>query len=68
MSIKPKKEIEECICQICGRDYPVWFTDNTLWNSVCGDKIHFLCLDCFAILADKRSEKNGVWKLSIKNY
>lgn len=27
-------ELRELLCQKCGRDYPVWFAPNELWNRV----------------------------------
>lgn len=60
----PKKEL---ICQACDQDYPVWFTDNALWNIVTfNTNIHFLCLNCFAILAEKKGLKAATWYLTKK--
>lgn len=48
----------ELLCQQCGREYCVWATlDHGLWNAVAatsGDPpIHFLCMDCFADIAER---------------
>lgn len=58
---------DECICQKCRRDYPVWFVDSKYWNEVMrnedgSDKYSFLCIDCFAVVFE---EKNDVirWEL-----
>lgn len=42
----------ELLCMICGRDYPVWYADNDLWNAVerqpdGSDEHPFLCTSCF---------------------
>ena len=48
----PKREL---LCENCGRDYPVWYADNELWNAVMrtdGVEVHqFVCLTCFALWA-----------------
>lgn len=64
-----KKLKRECICEECGAKYPVWFTDNVLWNMTTGHpntRIDFLCLNCFAFLAEKQGIKNLTWYLTKK--
>lgn len=45
-------------CPECGTDYPAWFTDNPLWNTVLGgptamdDPGGMLCPLCFAKKAE----------------
>ena len=58
----------ELLCQRCDRDYPVWFAPNELWNRVTdhlSEKpfIRFLCLNCFAFLAEETFGENFIWKL-----
>lgn len=58
----------ELLCQNCGRDYPVWFTVNELWNAVTDHKsekpeIQFLCLNCFAFLAEEKTGRQFIWEL-----
>lgn len=56
-------ELRELLCQKCGRDYPVWFAPNELWNRVAKDDEHFLCMDCFALLAESRGIAPTAWML-----
>lgn len=67
-----KKYERELLCQHCELDYAVWYTDNDVWNSVCEDDIHFLCIDCFIKYAkikginfnwEKIIDKNGIYNL-----
>jgi hypothetical protein len=60
-------ELRELLCQKCGRDYPVWFAPNELWNKVVRDGEHFLCMDCFALLAESRGVSTEAWMLSEGN-
>lgn len=63
------KPTRELLCQKCGCEYPVWFASTELWNEIGGDGISFLCLNCFAFLADEKGlSNNGCWKLLIKQY
>lgn len=60
-------EIRELLCQKCGRDYPVWFAPNELWNRVAEGKFHFLCMDCFGLLAESQGIKPTAWMLTEEN-
>lgn len=58
----------EGLCQQCGKEYPVWFTSNDLWNAVTDHRsekpfIHFICLNCFAFLAEEKLGISPVWEL-----
>jgi hypothetical protein len=44
---------EELVCERCGRQHPVWFAPNEIWNRVIRSE-HFLCPTCFVVLADER--------------
>ena len=62
---------KELQCDRCASDYPIWFTDNDSWNIIAQDKYgnafyHFLCLNCFANLYDKKFERQ-VWELKISD-
>ena len=66
MKINPA--IRELICQYCEREYPVWYTENELWNKLIQEseeEIHFLCPACFTKLYEKRIKKQTHWKLLI---
>lgn len=60
-------ELRELLCQKCGRDYPVWFAPNALWNRVVKEDEHFLCMDCFALLAEERGVTKSAWMLTEEN-
>ena len=66
--IKPL--VRELLCQRCEQEYPVWFAPDELWNNVCrnysGNEIHFLCLTCFAVLAEKCGIVPAAWVVDIK--
>lgn len=47
-------------CERCRREYPVWCAPNEIWNRVVRDE-HFLCMDCFARLAEERGLKPTAW-------
>lgn len=56
-----RSEPQECVCMLCGVDYPVWFAPVELWNRVVrladgSDRWPFLCPTCFG----KRAEADGV--------
>lgn len=51
-------------CQKCWAEYPVWAAPNPLWNSVVNDTEHFLCLTCFAVLAEMRGVEVKRWRLA----
>jgi len=66
-----EKERRELLCESCDQEYSVWFTQNELWNKVCGidgkniGEVSFLCPNCFI----KKSEANGVggiWEVKLK--
>lgn len=50
----------EDICQICSGDNPVWFAPNELWNKVIGEKLHFVCPNCFI----REAGTIKVWRLT----
>jgi len=62
-----KKKLE-LICERCDRDYPIWYTENPIWNEtirddVAGDSFAFLCPTCFCV----HSAMMGItpcWKLT----
>lgn len=56
--------LRELLCQKCGRDYPVWFTDNELWNLVVPEDLHFLCMDCFAVMAEQHNIIPTAWYIT----
>ena len=48
----------ELLCQMCGRDYPIWYAPNDLWNAVMrygdqgnADEYDFVCPTCFTVHA-----------------
>lgn len=51
-------EIRELLCMICGKEHPVWYAPNDLWNRVIrrdgSDEHPFLCPTCFTVLAEER--------------
>lgn len=63
----PSKDLRELLCQKCGRDYPIWFAPNELWNKIVRDGEHFLCMDCFALTAESRGVDPTAWMLSEEN-
>lgn len=54
----PKREL---LCEMCDREYKVWFAPNELWNAVMRqpDKHEwsFVCPTCFTLVADERGVK-----------
>jgi hypothetical protein len=62
----PPQELRELLCQKCHRDYTVWFTDNPLWNSVAAEHFHFLCMDCFALMAEEQGVMPTAWYLTLE--
>jgi Zn finger protein HypA/HybF involved in hydrogenase expression len=64
--ITPKAE---CICERCGRDYPIWFAENEAWNLAVnrtqehGDEWSFLCPTCFVRLHEIASGRVFAWEL-----
>lgn len=66
---RPKQEL---VCELCDRDYPVWFAPNALWNKVmrhpdgkeASEKHNFVCMDCFATEAEKLGIKPTAWMLT----
>ena len=46
----------ELLCERCGQNHPIWYTDNKSWNEVVRDNssnfvFNFLCPSCFCFLA-----------------
>lgn len=70
-----KKEVRECLCQLCDREYPVWFAPSDIWNKVMrqgghisGDEEYpFVCPSCFAFKYEEEVNPNAVWMLSLEN-
>lgn len=60
--------LRELLCQQCGRDYPVWFAPNELWNAAIRVGEHFLCPTCFALLAEQREAvgPHAIWRLEVE--
>lgn len=62
----------DLVCGDCGRDNPVWFAPNDLWNLVMGgpdakeDPGGILCPTCFAHRAET-AFPNAIWSFSQKN-
>lgn len=64
-------EISEGVCQLCDRDYCVWFAPSPLWNKVMRysedgetrEKYAFVCMDCFANEAEEAGIKPTAWVL-----
>jgi hypothetical protein len=52
------REHRELLCDLCDRDYPVWFAPHDVWNAVVRqggvDEWAFLCPLCFSLIADER--------------
>jgi hypothetical protein len=61
--------VRELLCQRCDQNYPVWFAPNELWNRVCPDSegIHFLCLTCFAVLAEGKGIVPTAWVITLED-
>lgn len=59
----------ECICERCGRDYPIWHADNEAWNLAVnrtqedGDEWQFLCPTCFVRLHEIATGVVQAWGL-----
>lgn len=58
----------EGICQLCGRDYPVWFAPSDIWNEVqrggdpgAADEESFLCPLCFVVKAEAHGVVTHGW-------
>lgn len=64
-----KKPSRELLCQECGKEYQIWYAENSLWNLLVqhNDSIQFLCPTCFANLVQKIIKKRITWKLYIPN-
>lgn len=63
-----KPAVRELLCQRCDLEYPVWFAPNELWNRVAKDGEHFLCPNCFAVLAEARGASAIRWQLIPDNF
>lgn len=60
----PERVTRELLCQMCGRDYPIWSADSELWNAVMRDdegvdEYPFACPTCFAIRAALMGVENA---------
>lgn len=67
MSSRPS-EPREGVCDVCRCAYPVWFAPNALWNKIMrradGSDIYpFICLNCFAHIAENEGHKPTAWML-----
>ena len=54
-----EQEARELLCMICGKEHPVWFAPNDLWNRVMrredgSDLYPFVCPTCFAVEAERQ--------------
>lgn len=66
-------EKRELLCELCYREYPVWYAPSELWNAVmrhpdgkeASEKHNFICMDCFAIQAGQIGIK-AIWLLDRK--
>lgn len=50
------QEPRELLCMKCGKEHPVWYAPNDIWNAVMrqsdgSDRIPFICPTCFAVEA-----------------
>ena len=67
------KEVRECLCMLCDKEYPVWYADNEIWNAVmrypdgreASEKIPFVCISCFIKEAERLKTDVRVWHLSV---
>jgi hypothetical protein len=55
----------ELICDRCKQNYPVWFTENDLWNKIAG-RFNMLCPTCFCFLALVVDYKTTGWFLTVE--
>lgn len=53
----------ELRCERCHREHTVWCAPNDLWNRVVQGE-EFLCMDCFAILAEERGVRPTAWVIT----
>ena len=58
----------ERLCEMCGRDYPIWCADNELWNAVMRggnqldpDDHEFVCPTCFCMKAALDGVETAFW-------
>lgn len=71
-----EKEKRELLCEVCDRDYPIWYAPNPLWNKVmrwpdgreASEKIGFICPTCFAMEAERLGirPKGEAWVLDLE--
>jgi hypothetical protein len=61
----------ELLCQLCDREYTVWFAPSNIWNAVMRggvranpDEYPFVCPTCFALLAEERGIQTTGWRLA----
>jgi hypothetical protein len=57
----------ELLCMKCGKEHPVWYAENPVWNAVVrhadgSEEWPFLCPTCFSVLAAAHGY-NGRWAL-----
>ena len=65
---------QELSCELCHRDYPVWYAPNDLWNKVmrapddreASEKHAFVCPTCFAMEAERQGVNGTAWVLNIE--
>lgn len=57
-----KARIREGMCEACCEEYPVWFTENVLWNNHCLG-FAFLCPLCFIKNAEREGCSTTGWKI-----
>ena len=58
----------ELLCEVCDRDYVIWFAPSDIWNATCRggkrgapDHFNFLCPTCFTNLADAQGLAPTGW-------
>ncbi len=55
---------EELVCDVCGRDYPIWFAPDEVWNLGSGERPGFECPSCFAVKYETHVGRPVVWKFA----
>lgn len=63
--------MRELLCQLCHKEYPIWYAPNDIWNSVMRDKggreeTPFVCPTCFGKEYEKRYG-TCIWEFKV-NY
>tara|TARA_Y100000588_G_scaffold303804_1_gene326416 strand:- start:437 stop:967 length:531 start_codon:yes stop_codon:yes gene_type:complete len=61
-ALTPTPQEGDTTCQECGRDNPVWFAPNDVWNRVVGERgtVRVLCPCCFMAKGD---DGKVVWEV-----